>query len=134
MRTHPSTPLVWFGVLGGASAWVIQFVANLYLTWAQCNQPSQRWDLPVHEWQIGLSLAAVAVGLASTAVSLQIFRTTFEIDESVDAQERRGDGSPPPLGRVHFLVGIGLIVNFLTLAIIVLTGIGAPLLPVCQQS
>jgi hypothetical protein len=29
---------------------------------------------------------------------------------------------------------VGLTVNFLALAIIVMTGIGAPLLPICQQS
>ncbi len=133
MSTIPSTRLLWFGVLGGAVAWVIQFAANLYFTFAQCNQPAPRWSLPVHGWQIGLSLLALVIGLAATAVSVQIFRSTYEIDD-VDAQERRGDGYAPPLGRVHFLSLVGLTVNFLALAIIVMTGIGAPLLPVCQQS
>ncbi|MFZ0088528.1 MAG: hypothetical protein WAL63_03410 [Solirubrobacteraceae bacterium] len=131
--TTPSTWLLWFGVLGGAGAWVIQFAANLYFTFAQCNQPTQRWNLPIHGWQVGLSLLALAVGTASTLVSLRIFRSTYEIDDA-DAQELRGDGTAPPLGRVHFLALVGLTVNFLALAIIVMTGIGAPLLPVCQQS
>jgi hypothetical protein len=48
--------------------------------------------------------------------------------------ERRGDGSPPPVGRVQFLSMVGLTVNVLALAIIVLDGVGAPLLTVCQQS
>ncbi len=130
--TTPSTWLLWFGVLGGAGAWVIQFAANLYFTWAQCNQPTQRWTLPIHGWEIGLSVLALVVGAASTVVSLRTFRATYEIDDA-DAQELRGDGTPPPLGRVHFLSLIGLTVNFLALAIIVMTGVGAPLLPVCQQ-
>ena len=47
---------------------------------------------------------------------------------------RDGDGSPPPVGRVQFLSMVGLTVNFLALAIIVLDGVGAPLLNACQQS
>ena len=74
-----------------------------------------------------------SVGLAARGVSLRIFLRTYRIDD-VGAQERRGEGVTPPLGRVHFLAMIGLTVNLLALAIIVMTGIGAPLLPVCQQS
>lgn len=133
MTQRPSTPVLWFGVLGGAVAWVLQFAANLYFTFAQCNQPAGRFDLPVHTWEIGLSVLALAVGLAATAVAVGVFRRTFEIGD-VDAQERRGDGSPPPVGRVHFLSIVGLTVNFLALTIIVMTAIAAPLLPVCQQS
>ncbi len=132
-REPPSNALLWFGVLGGAAAWVLQFLANLAFTFAQCNQPTQRWILPVHSWEIGLSVLALAVGLAATGVSLWIFLRTYQIDD-VAAQERRGEGVRPPLGRVSFLSMIGLTVNVLALAIVVLTGIGAPLLPVCQQS
>lgn len=125
--------LLWFGVAGGGAAFVAQFVANLAFTFAQCNQPTTRWQLPVHSWQIGLSAGAGAVVLASMAACAWIFLRTFRVDD-VFGQERRGDGSPPPLGRIHFLAIVGLIVNLLVLAIVVMTGIGAPLLPVCQQS
>ncbi|HEY5431209.1 MAG TPA: hypothetical protein VIK04_18980 [Solirubrobacteraceae bacterium] len=133
MSTRPPTSLVWFGVLGGPVAWVLQFAANLFFTFAQCNQPTQRFNLAVHTWEILLSVVALAIGLASTMVSLRIFRATFGIDD-VDAQELRGDGTAPPLGRVHFLSIVGLTVNSLALTIIVMTAIGAPLLPICQQS
>lgn len=133
MSTQPSTRLLWFAVLGGAVAWVVQFAANLYFTWAQCNSPPGRWNLPVHAWQIGLSVVALAVGGAATFVSVRIFRATYGIDD-IDGKERRGDGSPPPLGRIHFLAIVALTVNFLTLTIVILTGVGAPLLRVCQQS
>jgi hypothetical protein len=128
-----SNLLLWFGVAGGGAAWAVQFVTNLAFTFAQCNQPIARWQLPVHGWQIGLSAAAVAVVLAAMAACGLIFLRTFRVDD-VFGQERRGDGSPPPLGRVHFLAIVGLIVNVLVLAIVVMTGIGAPLLPACQQS
>jgi hypothetical protein len=129
----PSNTLLWFGVLGGAVAWTVQFLANLFFTFAECDQPVQRWMLPVHSWEVGLSALAVAVGLSAIGVSLMIFVRTARVDE-VSAKERAGKGTQPPLGRIHFLAMIGLLVNFLALAIIVMTGVGAPLLPVCQQS
>jgi hypothetical protein len=87
----------------------------------------------VHGWQIGLSAAAVVIVLASMGACASVFRRTFRIDD-VFGQERRGDGSVPPLGRIHFLAIVGFVVNLLVLAIVVMTGIGAPLLTVCQQS
>ena len=129
----PSNGLLWFGVIGGAGAWVVQFLANLALTFAQCDQPSARWMLPVHGWEIAFSLVAAAVVLGAGGVSAWIFLRTFRIDD-VAAHERRGEGVSPPLGRISFLSMVGLLVNLLALAMIVMTGIGAPLLPVCQQS
>jgi hypothetical protein len=133
MKNPPSTALVWFGVLGGPVAWAVQFVANLGFTFAQCNSPPGRWELPVHGWQIALSAVAVAIGLAAMGVCLWLYRATFRLDH-VAAAERHGEGTAPPTGRINFLATVGLTVNFLALAIIVMTGIGAPLLPVCQQS
>jgi hypothetical protein len=129
----PSNRLAWFGVLGGPLAWAVQFVVNLFFTFAQCNAPAGRWSLPVRGIEIGLSAAAVAVGLLSAGVSLWIYLYTYQF-RHVAAQERRGEGSPPPTGRLNFLGVIGLTVNFLSLAIMIMTGIGAPLLSVCQQS
>lgn len=133
MSWPPSDKLVWFGVLGGAFAWTVQFVANLFLSFAQCNAPAGRWSLPVHALQIALSVVAIVVGLAATAVSLWLYLRTFRIDHVAEA-ERHGEGSPAPTGRINFLAVVGLTVNFLSLAIVVMTAIGAPLLPVCQQS
>ncbi len=133
MTYPPSNRVVWFGVLGGAAAWVIQFVANLAFTFAQCNAPAGRWQLPVHDFQIALSVAAVSVGLAAAGVSLWLYLRTHELDHVAEA-ERHGEGSAPPTGRINFLAIVGLTVNFLVLTIIVMTGIAAPLLTVCQQS
>jgi hypothetical protein len=132
VSSRPSTALVWFGVLGGPFAWATQFIANLWFSYAQCDTPG-RWRLPVHGWQIGLSIVAVAVGLGSAAVSLRLYRRTAAID-GLSKQVIRGFGGVPPPGRIHFLAIVGLTVNFLSLLIIVMTGIGAPLLDLCQQS
>ena len=133
MKYPPPTALVWFGVLGGPVAWTVQFLANLTFTFAQCNAPAGRWQLPLHGWEIILSAVAVGVGLTAMGVSLWLFRRTWHIDHVAEA-ERHGEGSAPPTGRINFLAQVGLTVNFLSLAIIVMTGIGAPLLEVCQQS
>lgn len=133
MKFPPSNAVLWFGVLGGAGAWAVQFVANLAFTFAQCNQPVMRWRLPVHTWEIVLSAAAVTVGLASLAVCAWLYLYTYQF-RHVPQAERRGEGTAPPTGRINFLATVGLTVNFLALSIVIMTGIGAPLLPVCQQS
>lgn len=134
MSDPPSDALVWFGVLGGAIAWAVQFVANLAFTFAQCNAPAGRWHLPVHTFEIVITVAAVAVGLAAEGVSLRLYLQTYRLDHHIPEVERHGEGGPPPSGRINFLATVGLTVNFLALAIMVMTGIGAPLLSVCQQS
>lgn len=132
MTRLPSTAKIWFGVMGGPVAWTVQFLINLWFTYAQCS-PTGRWQLPIKWWQIGLSIGALAIGLAATAVCVWLYRNTSEI-EGMTATVRRGFGGAPPEARIHFLAVVGLTVNFLTIAIIVMTGVGAPLLTVCRQS
>jgi hypothetical protein len=127
----PSTAVVWFGVLGGPVAWAVQFVANLWFGFARCDG-SGRWRGPVAAWGIGLSVAALVVGITALAVSASLFRRT-DVGE-VRAQVVRGFGGPPPVARVHFLAIVGLVVNPLALAIVAMTAVGAPLLTLCQQS
>jgi hypothetical protein len=133
MKLPPSNRVVWFGVLGGPLAWGTQFVINLFFSFAQCNAPVGRWDLPVQALQIALSAAAIAIGLLSTAVALWLYLYTYQFKHVAEA-ERRGEGSAPPTGRLNFLAVVGLTVNFLALTIMIMTGIGAPLLSICRQS
>ena len=132
MSYRPSNLLVWFGVGGGAVAFVVQFVAGLAFSFAQCNNGS-RWHVPVRAWQVGLSAGAVIVALASTAVAATIFRRTYRIGD-LFGEERRGDGSTPPLGRIHFLSIVGLTVNFLVLFIIVMDAVGTGVHGLCMQT
>jgi len=133
MRYRPSTWLVWFGFAGGALGWALQFVAGLAFSFAQCQQTAGRWHLPVRAWQVGLAAGGLVLGLASTAVAVRMFLRTFRIGD-LFGSERRGDGSPPPLGRIHFLVICGLAINFLVMTIVVLDGVGTALNGLCQQS
>jgi hypothetical protein len=132
MSETPPNWLLWFGVLGGGAAWATQFVVNLSFTLAQCQEPG-RFMLPVHSWEIGISAAAVVIGVSAMAVCLRLFLATYRL-EHVWSDELQGKGHRPPLGRVFFLSVIGIVLNTLTLIIIVMTAIGAPLLAVCQQS
>jgi hypothetical protein len=150
MRWMPSTLQVWFAVVGGAMAWIVQFVVNLEFTWAKCNHPTGNAGLPVHWWEIGLSIAAIAIGAASMAVSVQMFRRSRGVSalvressyhgdheprrQGVIGQELEGIGAAPPGGRIAFLSMVGLTVNTLAIIIIIMTAAGAPLLPACQQA
>jgi hypothetical protein len=130
---NPPTALVWFGVAGGAFAWAGVHVAGYGFSLRRCIPTGTGADFALHPWQIGIPVAGALVAFAATGVCIWMFLRTFRIGD-VAGMERRGDGSPPPVGRVQFLSMVGLTVNVLALAIIVLVGVGAPLLTACQQS
>ena len=132
MKTTYSNLTVWFGVLGGPLAWAAQFVANLFLSFYQCGAGA-RASVPLHALQIVLGVAGLVVALASTAVSTWLFRETVG-DRELSLKVIRGFGGKPPLARVHFLAIVGLTVNFLVIAIIVMTTVGSPVLLDCRQS
>ncbi|MGH2835510.1 MAG: hypothetical protein ACRDLT_07985 [Solirubrobacteraceae bacterium] len=132
MKTAHSNLVVWFGVLGGSAAWAIQFVANLFLTFYDCGTEAHG-TVELHPIEVVLGAAAILVGLASTGVAAWLYRDTRRAREmSLDVI--RGFGGEPPLARVHFLAIVGLTVNFLSLAIVVMTTIGSPELLNCRQS
>ena len=124
MTYRPSNLLVWFAVGGGAVAWAVQFVAGLAFSFAGCNASSSQ--TAARPWQVGLASAGFIVGVASAAAAVMIFRRTYRIGDRV-GEERRGDGSAPPLGRIHFLSIVGLTVNLLVLMIMVLDAVGTGL-------
>lgn len=131
MIFRASSLLVWYAVGGGAVAWAIQFVAGLAFGYAECDQPGR--SVPVHAGQAAASGVAALIALSSIGCAIWLFRNTYRIGD-VFAQERRGDGAPPPVGRIHFLAIVGLTVNLLALIIIIMDGVGIPLLHLCQQS
>lgn len=130
---HPSNLLLWFGVLGGGLAWGAEFIAGVFLTWAQCYRPDRQTQVPVESWQTGLAAGGTVIGLVALGVCLWIYLGTHNIGD-VAGEERRGEGHAPPLGRVHFLAVVGLTVNVIVIVIMVLTAVAAPNLALCQQS
>ncbi len=121
-RPADSNGLLWFGVLGGALAWAVQFLAGLAIGLARCASPDARWQLSVHAWAIVFAAGGALIAILAQLVAFKAFRAT------------RDAGSEPPAGRVRFLATIGMTVNPLALAIIVMSAVGLALLPLCQQS
>ena len=132
MKTAHSNLVVWFGVLGGSLAWGAQFAVNLFLTFFDCGAQA-RSSIPLHSIQTAVGVAAIVVGLASTAVAAWLYHDTRQARE-MSLKVIRGFGGEPPLARVHFLAIVGLTVNFLSLAIVFMTTIGSPELLNCRQS
>lgn len=133
MTWRPSNALLWFSVGGGAGAFAVQFVAGLAFSFAQCNQPGGRWHLPLRSWQMALAGGGFLVALAATGASVLIFLRTFRTGD-VFGEERRGDGHPPPVGRIHFLSLVALTVNLLVIPLIIMDGVGTGLHTFCQQT
>jgi hypothetical protein len=131
MRRFASNLLVWYGVLGGGLAWLIQFVVDLNFTWDKCLHGNP--GLSVHDWVLGLSLGALVVAIGATTVAVSLYRRSRQV-AAVVAHELEGKGSAPPVGRVASLAMMGMCVNFVSLVLIVMTAISVPLLPACQQA
>ena len=132
-RFDPPTLLVWFGVAGGAFAWAAAHVAGIESSWDRCIPTGTGSVVPLSAWQIIIAACGVLITLAAMGVCVWLFLRTFRIGD-VAGMERRGDGAAPPAGRLQFLAMVGITVNLLALAIIVLSGVGAPVLGACQQS
>jgi hypothetical protein len=122
--TSAASPLLWFGVVGAPLSWVAQFGFNYWLTEADCSVAGTRWGIALNAWVIGATLVSAAVALAAGLTSLLLFRATSAADHD----------TPPPPGRTHFLATVGIAITPLFLAIIVMNGVGATILPDCHQS
>ncbi|MBV8432406.1 MAG: hypothetical protein JO244_14665 [Solirubrobacterales bacterium] len=131
MNFRASSRLVWFAVGGGPVAWAIQFVIGLGFGYGECDQAGRA--LPVHAGQVAATALATLVALASLGAGVWLFRNTYRTG-NVFAEELRGDGASPPVGRINFLAIVGITVNLLILALIILQGIGPALMPQCQQA
>jgi hypothetical protein len=129
---YPSNLLLWFGVGGGGLAWIVEFVSGVFFTYARCYQPAPR-QVALQAWQTGLAAGGAVIGVAGLLVCVWVYLRTHNVGD-LAAEDRRGDGHPPPLGRIHFLVVCGMLVNLTALAIMVMVAVAAPQLAFCQQS
>ena len=119
--------LTWFGTLGAPFAWTLQFLVGFSFVEAACNEAGTRWSLPVDGAAIAATAVAATVAILAGLSALAVFR---------DTRHARGDGGDeegPPLGRVHFLATIGVVISPLFLFIIVMNGVGVAFLSNCHQ-
>ena len=116
--------LQWFGLFGGATAWVLQHGGLFALAVARCNPGSAVWGIDADVWKVVLTAGAALVALAAEAAAVSTWLATRGIDES-DA---------PPLGRIHFLSVCATAGNVLFLGAIVLDGLGSLYWNPCLQA
>lgn len=119
--------LAWFGVLGGPTAWAVQFLLSMQFGLARCESPNARFPFPVPALALALGAAGVAVGALAELAAWKVFHAT-------DDDERARTGPAVRGGRLHFLGAVGLTVNPLTMIICAMTAVGVPLLSLCHQS
>jgi hypothetical protein len=113
----------WLGALaalGAPLAWAAQHVIGFALGDAECGTAGQ--DLAFGLWTVVVMAAAAAVALAGGGAAVVAYRAT------------RGAGDELPAARIRFLAVIGLAITPLFLALILMNGIGALVLPGCRQS
>ena len=113
--------LMWFGLFGAPGAWAVMHLAGFGLSQAQCDAAGARWDVHMDGWTTALLIATALVAALAEAASIAVYRRT------------RDAGETPPGSRVHFLAVIGMTIGPLFLTIILMSGLGAVLLPRCAQ-
>ena len=118
----PTSPILWFAVLGPPFAWGFQFGISYWITQAQCSLSGAGWESSSHAWTIALTAAAAVVALAAGAVAVLLFRATSEAEKD----------DPPPDGRTHFLSMVGMAITPLFTFIIVMNGVGVTILAPCH--
>lgn len=122
----PSSPLLWFGVLGAPLGWTVQFAAGYWLAEARCSPGGgELLGLGPAAWMVPLTALATACALAAWAAALRLHRRTAG----------SSDYGAPPGGRNRFLAVIGIAIAPLFLAMIALTALGVfAHNPPCTQS
>jgi hypothetical protein len=117
-----SSVLLWFGVLGGPLAWTGLHVVGFGANTASCNDFGAQHSVDPNVWALALTISTGLVAAGALAAALVMWLAT------------RTDDTAPPLGRMHFLATLGLILGPLFLFMILMAGLGATVLPQCVQS
>jgi hypothetical protein len=115
--------LLWVGVLGAPAAWTVQHMTGYALTEARCREAATAggWSLDMDAWTIAVTAVAAVAAIAAMGAAIVTFRATRGAEE-------------PPRERIHFLAVIGITIGPLFLAMILMSGLGAVVLPQCVQS
>jgi len=124
----PLAALMWFGLLGAPSAWVVQHLIGYGLAEATCSEAGKRWSISVDGLTIVVTAVDASIAALAGLAALAAYRRTR------GAKGEGGSEEPPPIGRIHFLAVVGIAVSPLFLAIIVMSGLGSVVLDNCIQS
>ncbi len=122
--SSPSSPIMWFAVLGAPFAWVVEFAFGYWANQTRCSIPGQGWNVDIDVWAGVLTGIAFIVAAAAGLTALGLFR---------GSHRAHTEGSPPA-GRVRFLAIVGMTVTVLFLVIIAMSGLGVAIVSDCRQS
>jgi len=115
--------LQWVGLLAGAAAWAVQFLAGYWITQAECGSGGSR--LANDPWQAGLMAASALCVAGAEAVAITVVRRTRGTSYATDG---------PPLGRIRFFALAAVAANAAFLMIILLSGVAALSAAACRQA
>jgi hypothetical protein len=119
----PHEGLLWFGVLAGPAAWVVQLVAGYAFQEAAC--PPSRATMPVLDvdtetWIGAISVAAFVVAVLGALAAL-VSRQAVAAESDADSK-----------GRIAFMADTGLLTSLIFIALIVLGAVALPSLDACD--
>jgi hypothetical protein len=118
----PTSPLLWFAVLGAPAAYTLQLGLGYWLAQAACSPTGGEWGISLSAWAVAVTAFAAAVAAVAGLTSAWLYRRTGDRHQ------------PPPSGRIAFLAAVGMAVSALFLVLILMTCGGVLTFHVCNQS
>ena len=116
--------LLWFGLLAPALAFAGEHVIGLGSTLVQCNPAGSHWSIEPHLYQLATTAVAAGITVLAEGAALLAYLATKSVHYEDD----------PPLGRIRFLSTAALVSGPLFLALVLLSGIGSAVHPLCRQA
>lgn len=114
--------ILWFGVLGAPLTWAGMHVVGVGVGTASCSPFGEAHPVDPNVWGLAMTIAGGILASAALAAAIAMWVAT------------RTDDSAPPLGRMHLLATIGVILGVLFIFLILMAGLGATVMPQCVQS
>jgi hypothetical protein len=122
MSLDPTGPigrlLSWYGLLGAPLAWTFFHVAGVGIATGACSPFGVANDADTQPFTLILMVVCAAVALGGLLAAGMVWLATRDVD----------DTTPPPIGRIHFLAVIGLVITPLFVAMILMGGLGGAVL------
>jgi hypothetical protein len=126
MRVDPTGALgrllTWYGLLGAPLAWTLLHVAGVWIATGTCSPVGVSAGATPQPWSIAVAIGCAVLALLGLAAAGIVYLSTRGLEED----------APPPLGRIHFLAVVGVVIAPLFIAIILMAGLGGAALG-CEQ-
>lgn len=133
--------LLWFGVLGGATAWSLHMIVDWGITETVCRSGHDSMvGVPLRPLLAGLVLFFLVISLASTVVAFRFWRTLDRANRSDEFSEERHDAAPDSgdtavlalrRRRASFMALVGLVINVLFDLMLIFSACAILVFPAC---